>query len=124
MLFHQPHSYKVIIKLLQSSNSELLFNSIMPLELSHFLKLCLLYKSSSTLSKLKKHKFINMEHHDSKLQLEQELVDYIESKKLKKNILEDHSTVILNSVRDEDSKLNFTTSKAKTNMRMKKKRIK
>jgi serine/threonine protein kinase len=26
MLFHQPHVYKIILKLLQSSNSELLFN--------------------------------------------------------------------------------------------------
>lgn len=65
-----------------------------------------------------------MEHHDSKLQLEQELTDYIESKKLKKNILEDHSTCILNSIRDEDSKLHSITNKAKTNMRIKKKRAK
>jgi hypothetical protein len=44
-------------------------------------------------------------HYDSKLQLEQALIDYIQSRKSKKNPIDDHSTCNINLTRIEDSNI-------------------
>lgn len=103
MLFHQTSVHKAITKLLQSSNSELLFTEIKNKELKNLLVRCLSDKHYKTIKELKQDPFLNNEQIESRLDWGGRLLEYLENSKLKRTKFDDIST-IYNSIRDEDTK--------------------
>lgn len=104
MLFHQSTVHKSILKILHSSNSDFLFDNIVHEDLRDFLKKWLIDESFNSFKKLREHRFLKNSHNDSKLQLEPDLIEYLESRNVKKGTLDDLSSICPYSIKEEDSK--------------------
>lgn len=58
MLFHQSQVYKIVIRLLQSSNKDILFQGVYPEDLQSFLTECLINNKTATIEGIMKHPFL------------------------------------------------------------------
>jgi hypothetical protein len=103
MVVHTANGYKNALRIVKSGNKEILFDKIKNDDLRDFLKKCLGETRYENATQLRAHQFLRWEHNDSKEYVDEDFLEFLENRKLKKKDT-DVSSVWKSTVFDEESK--------------------